>query len=43
MIASKQEVADGQDVVKGAGEKKEQDDAELRSDDDSMIFCESCS
>jgi hypothetical protein len=43
MIAFKQPVTDGQDVVKGAGEKKEQDYAELHNDDGPMIFCESCS
>ncbi len=43
MIAFKQPVTDGQDVVKGAGEKKEQDYGELGHDDDPMIFCESCS
>jgi hypothetical protein len=43
MIASEQVVTDGQDVVKGAGEKKEQDYAELHNDDGPMILCESCS
>ncbi len=43
VIASKQQVTDGQDVVKGAGEKKEQDYAELHNDDGPMVFCESCS